>query len=466
MNVMHAPDIPDSVEWLNVTGPIEMDDLCGDYDLVLIGFWNQVDRPSWSLLEDLVSFSQECKDEICALAVHRPILSNTGSLRMNRFPEWIADRIVLGEDRNRELSRAYHVEATPALAIVNSEGNIVALLSGKMNRDRVFRAIERVLEQMDQTSKPSRRVLQRKLSGDQTSPYSIAVDGVSGQVAFTDPLSNRVVILTSDGKQLYEIGGETPGNETGNFEAARFRIPGGLLFHEGTLMVCDSANHTLKGIDRDTETVFTIAKSTSDRSFQWPMDLTVFDDQFWVTLAGSDQIARIERFEDSEVTFVGSGARGTDDGGPNEMTMAHPAGITHGDEKIYFVDTLSGSLRCYHPREQWGETLIQTGLFQGGNQVGAGEEAQLNSPVDLYYRDPFLYLVDQYNQQIKRYDPEVDEVETWLEREDFQTKDQSGFQSPAGITGRTDQLWLSDPASGRILGVDAEKWESSVFWEA
>lgn len=74
------------------------------------------------------------------------------------------------------------------------------------------------------------------------------------------------------------------------------------------------------------------------------------------------------------------------------------------EEKLYFVDSETSSIRYADLEEHKVHTLIGKGLFYFGNKVGSFENTMLQHPLDLKYKNNTLYIADTYNNRIVKAD--------------------------------------------------------------
>lgn len=143
--------------------------------------------------------------------------------------------------------------------------------------------------------------------------------GLGGEIYVSDALNHRIRVILTGGTVETLAGGGPPGLGGGGFadgrgDAARFRLPGGLLMHSnGLLYVVDKDNHRIRTITVDGE-VRTLAGSGTEGGLDGPAAIATFafpvaiaesgNGSAYVTQHGARAIRRID--SDGTVSTVWS----------------------------------------------------------------------------------------------------------------------------------------------------------------
>ncbi len=189
----------------------------------------------------------------------------------------------------------------------------------------------------------------------------------------------------------------------------------------------------------------------------------------------NQRIRRIDGATTVVSTVAGDGVVGFDgdDGPPLDASMRQPTGtnpppggsvVLDSQGRIYFTDVLNHRVR----RVDLGANVIVTVVGDGtpgfGGDGGAGTSASLNNPRDLEFGpDGLLYIADELNNRVRRFDPATGIVTTVV---GVGTAGFSGDGGPAGAaqlnrpTGlafdENDWLYIADQYNHRIRRVNME----------
>ena len=201
-------------------------------------------------------------------------------------------------------------------------------------------------------------------------PTGIVID-YDGTIIFADTNNNKIKGIDGN-NNVFTIAGnrntgdqDGPGDQDGSDDQdgpgdqARFNAPRGVAIKsDGTIIVADTFNNKIKGIDRNNN-VFTITGTTergdqdghvNEARFSRPYDVIVDPDD---TIILSDlfnlKIKAIDRY-DNVFTIAGTGERGDKDGLGHEATFNNPYGISIDfDGTIIVADTDNNKIKAIRP---------------------------------------------------------------------------------------------------------------------
>ena len=239
-------------------------------------------------------------------------------------------------------------------------------------------------------------------------PYGIAIKD-DGTIIVVDSCNHKIRGIDLD-RNVYTIAGtgeigykDGPGNE------ATFHYPRGITIkNDGTIIVADTSNHKIRGIDPKGN-VFTIAGTGKVRDKDGPGNEATFsiprgiairnDGTIIVADSGNHKIRGID-LNGNVYTIAGTRERGDKDGSGNEATFRYPRGIAiQNDETIIVADTDNHKIRGIDPN---GNVFTIAGTKEPGDKDGSGNEATFNHPCGIAIRnDGTIIVSDIRNHKIR-----------------------------------------------------------------
>jgi hypothetical protein len=273
-----------------------------------------------------------------------------------------------------------------------------------------------------------------------------------------DSAHHSLARLSADGEKLVQrIGSGQRGLTDGPAAAAQFSEPAGLLRLPTDvaervgydLVVADTVNHALRGIDSTTWTVSTVAGTgaqwmqgnpthgvATEVALSSPWDLAWYEGAVVVAMAGVHRLDRFDPVEKTMAPYAGTTQEGLVDGPAARAWLAQPSGLqTSADgQTLWFVDSETSALRRL--RNGVVHTEVGRGLFDFGHVDGSASDALLQHPLGLTeLPDGSLAVADTYNGAIRRYDPTTAQVSTLA----------------TGLTEPSDVIVLTDEGSAPVL---------------
>jgi thiol-disulfide isomerase/thioredoxin len=257
--------------WLNTGGrQLVLADLRGK--IVLLDFWTFCCINCLHVLDELRPLEEEYSDVLVVIGVHSPKFEH------ERDPEALAAAVerygvthpVL-DDPELITWQQYTARAWPTLSVVDPEGYLVATMAGEGHAEGLFRLIDELIERHE-----AKGTLHR---GD--GPYvppqqpnttlrypGKAVPTPAGTILVSDSAQHSIVELAADGETVERrIGSGRRGRTDGPPGEAEFSEPQGMCFlppHTAEiagydLVVADTVNHLLRGVRLADGTVTTVA---------------------------------------------------------------------------------------------------------------------------------------------------------------------------------------------------------------
>lgn len=483
-----APSLDGGKAWLNTSGEITMKDLRGK--VVLLDFWTYCCINCMHVLPDLAYLEKKFEKELVVIGVHSAKFDNekdSENIRRAILRYEIAHPVI--NDANMTVWRKFQVRSWPTLALIDPEGNYIGYASGEGNRDRLEEVIEKVIAYhkakgtLDETPVRFDLESQKAIATPLRFPGKILADEAGQRLFISDSNHNRIVITDLTGQVQTVIGSGAIGNQDGSFEEARFDHPQGMDLDGNLLYVADTENHTIRLVDLEKKTVSTIAGTgvqareripggkPLETPIASPWDVKKVDGKLFIAMAGPHQIWVLEGPESIHV-YAGSGHEDILNGSLSESALAQPSGITTDGKFLYVVDSEGSAVRQV-PLKADGEVTTIVGssdlpqgrcLFEFGDIDGIGDDARLQHPLGIAYRDGKLYVADSYNHKIKVVDIAKKSSKTFLGTGSAGTKDDPvELSEPAGLSFAGDNLYIADTNNHQIRVYDMKTKKTSIL---
>ncbi len=425
--------------WLNTGGrELTLADLRGK--IVVADFWTFCCINCLHVLDELRPIEKKYADVLVVIGVHSPKFEH------EKDPEALAAAVerygvhhpVL-DDPELDMWQQYAARAWPTLAVIDPEGYVVATMAGEGHAEGLARLIDELI-----ATHEAKGTLHR---GD--GPYvppaepqttlrfpGKAVALPDGGLLVSDSARHRVVELAADGETVVRtIGTGGRGRADGVADAATFSEPQGLCLlppHVAEvagydLVVADTVNHLLRGVQLATGEVVTVAgtgrqwRSTVDDhahdalsvDLSSPWDLAWYDDKLVIAMAGIHQLWWFDPIKRTAGMYAGTTVEALRDGPLAEAWLAQPSGLSVSADgvRLWFADSETSAVR-YVENGVMG-TAVGQGLFDFGHVDGPAAQALLQHPLGVCaLPDGSVLIADTYNGAVRRYDPTTDRVAT------------------------------------------------------
>jgi hypothetical protein len=258
---------------------------------------------------------------------------------------------------------------------------------------------------------------------------------------------HSVVIFDRRGTVRQVIGCGEPAWEDGYQSEARFRLPRGVLFSEGILIIADTGNHCVRAMDAAVGVVRTVAGTGRPAhpagpagpghraGLAFPWGLAVSGGTIWITLAGAHQVWALDPGRVRLEPVAGKGERGSADGPGPSAQFDQPAGMCVAGEIAYVCDSLGRRIRSIEPQRRMG---VSTRRWRG---------EPLRFPVAICANGGKLFVADAGADAVFEYNPRSDDAR----RIPLEPGVLSG---PSGVCVWQDALVVADTRHHRLLRVD------------
>ena len=185
-------------------------------------------------------------------------------------------------------------------------------------------------------------------------PCNIAVRD-DGTIIVSDWVNHKIIDIDPDGNVYIIAGTGKKGDKDGPGNEATFFHPAGIAIrNDGTIIVVDRYNHKIRGIDLKGN-VFTIAGKGEEEDedgpgneamFSYPHGIAIKNDGTIIVADTWNNKIRGIDLDGNVYTIAGTGEKGDKDGPGNEATFYHPQGIAiKVDGTIIVSDTGNDKIR-------------------------------------------------------------------------------------------------------------------------
>ncbi|WP_431780649.1 NHL domain-containing thioredoxin family protein [Streptomyces chumphonensis] len=427
---VRAPELVGKGGWLNTGGEdLTLADLRGR--IVLLDFWTFCCVNCLHVLDELRELEEKHRDTLVIVGVHSPKFAHEAEHRavVDAVERYGVAHPVL-DDPELATWKQYAVRAWPTLVVIDPEGYVVAQHAGEGHAH----AIAALVAELE--AEHAAKGTLRRGEGPYVPPEPVATDlrfpGKAlalpgGGFLVSDSTRHALVELAPDGESVVRrIGTGERGLVDGQADVARFSEPQGLaLLPGGEVVVADTVNHALRGLDLATGEVRTLAGTggqwwqgsatggpAREVALSSPWDVAWFGGRLWIAMAGVHQLWTYDPEAGVVEAAAGTTNEGLVDGPAAEAWFAQPSGLAATAERLWIADSETSALR-WLDRDGVVHTAVGAGLFDFGHRDGPAGQALLQHPLGVTaLPDGSVAVSDTYNHALRRYDPATDEVST------------------------------------------------------
>ncbi|WP_209324288.1 NHL domain-containing thioredoxin family protein [Brevibacterium renqingii] len=439
--------------WMNSGGKdLTLAELRGK--VVLLDFWTFCCINCLHVLDELRPLEEKYAKELVIIGVHSPKFEFERTVEAvdQAVERYQVEHLVL-DDPDLVTWQAYTARAWPTLAVIDPEGYLVATMSGEGHAAGLTEIIEGLI------AEHSAKGTLHSGDGPYVPPPAPETDLFypgkatrlpSGHLLVADSGHHSLVEYDADGTTIIRrIGTGVRGFSDGGFAAASFSEPGGITVLPDDLarqvgyqlVVADTVNHALRGIDLGSETVTTIAGTGEQHmvgaidnvrgkhgelgrydgpgldvklSSPWDVVFVPATAEVVVAMAGNHTIWSFRPQEGTIRLLSGTMNEGLTDGGGEYAWYAQSSGLDlTPDGQVLVADSETSAIRRLDPATGEVTTLLGVGLFDFGFRDGPAAEARLQHPLGVRsLPDGSIAIADTYNGAIRRFDPTTAEVTT------------------------------------------------------
>jgi len=299
-------------------------------------------------------------------------------------------------------------------------------------------------------------------------PFGIDFDS-DGNMIIVELAGGRVHRLAANG-ELTQIAGDGSEGYTGDGGTAAKATFKGMhnvaVTPNGDIYIADTWNNCIRKIDKASGNISTIA-GTGEAGFSGdggPATKAKFDYVMCITLnAANDKLyvadlknlrIRLVDLKNGIVTTIaGNGQQGVplDGALAAESPLIDPRAVTVDSRgQVYVLERGGHALRVVSTD---GKIRTVAGTGKSGFQDGAALESQLAAPKHLCVdNEENVYIADEGNHAIRKYDPRLQTITTVLGR--GQGQPAVKLNRPHGVCIEKGKLYVVDSENNRILRID------------
>lgn len=446
---------------------------------LLLDFWTLCCVNCHHVLAELRELESTYADVLTVVGVHSPKfehekLADTVLQAIHRHE--IAHPVL--NDPDMTTWQAYGVRAWPTLVLVDPEGSIVATYSGEGHGHAIDALLSDLIPHYEARNtllrgqgvyvpveRPQGVFLQPGKVETIPDHYQHFFAGATLLVSNSAAHRLDAIHHSAPDTIVWSAGAGVRGLADGAVDQASFSEPYGVAWvgqdHATTLgyhlVVADTANHLLRGINLESGVVSTLAgtgrqwmqleKTTGparEISLTTPWDVIVDGTTAIIAMAGDHRLWQCDLAAHEVSIFAGTSNEGLVDGNLSDAWFAQPSGLSGTADNFWVVDAETSAIR----RIAGGQvtTVVGAGLYDFGHVDGPGNQALLQHPLgSVVLPDGSLAIADSYNGAIRRYNPATNQVTT-LHR---------GLREPSDIAlvreGDTVKIAVAEASANRIV---------------
>ncbi|HVF34813.1 MAG TPA: thioredoxin-like domain-containing protein [Candidatus Saccharimonadia bacterium] len=456
-----APAFPETVAWVNMRAPLELEALRGR--VVLLYFWTYSNIHCIQSLADIKYLESKYRDKLAIVGVHAPKFAQERvAANVMRAVNRNYVRHPVASDSGFLLWQLYGADAWPTYVVIDPAGRIAGRFAGEGRRAELDALVSRLAAEIDhQGEAPPALQTTARAEPKTALRFPGKVLATADRLYVSDTGHNRVLECTHEGRVLRQFGSGNTGFWDGRGTDAGFCEPQGLALAGTSLFVADAGNHSVRRVTLSTgETQTFLGTGVQGRArpdatdplavpLSSPWELCVSVDRLYVTLAGQHQIGVLDLGRLVYSVFAGSGHAGLVDGPVGEASFAKPLGIVQHAQTIYVADADSSSLRAIKLFDRSVRTVAGKGLHEFGDSVGPGpEDLVLQHPSALALEPQLseLWIADSYNGTLKM-----------LALRGGASRAFTGdyrFHEPGGLSVAAGAVWVANTNAHEIVRID------------
>lgn len=441
-------------KWLNTERPLTTDDFAGR--AVLLDFWTYGCINCMQIIPDLEHLEKTFGNKLVIVGVHSAkFQGEKGDDRILSAAKRFGLKHPVFNDADFAVWDAYGVKAWPTQILLGANGAEVGRYLGEGHRAEIEKDIA-ALNIADQTS----AIPLETETVSSTLSFPARIKASKQVLLIADTGHNQILMTDKKGKIIDRIGSGQKALKDGDYKTASFNQPRGFLAAGDKIYVADTGNHALREINIGTRQVTTlIGDGTRGKKGKLasPWDVAELDGDLVIANAGTHQLLSYDISDQKLSVLAGSGREALTDGKADKAALAQPSALAVDGDVLYFVDAESSALRKLEDGDV--KTLIGTGLFDFGLKDGKYPEARLQHPQGLAVTDENILIADTYNNVIRVFNKETEELSVLKVAGDM-------LNEPGDVFVMNGQVYVADTNNNQIRTFNIVDEKASDFKNA
>lgn len=458
-----APELAESLEWVN-SAPRSLRQQRGR--VVLLAFWSAGSVYCHNLLDDLRNVLGKHADGVSVFGIHTPKFDAERSpKRLLKAVNRLGVRFPVAHDPSFITWQHYSVRAWPSVAVIDTQGRLIEIVSGDLLRDGLDSVVTRLL---DEAGTDGHRLFETGHAALKPEPrlplaFPMGLAVTQNHLYVSDTAHHRILECGHDGRILRQFGSGNPGFLDGGSAECSFQAPRGITMIKDTLYVADTGNHALRRVrllDGDVDTLAgnghagsptgEMQSLPSDMALNAPWDLAGAFDKLYLAMPGLQQVWEFDLGRRSLKPVAGSGRLALVDGVGSNAGFAQPSGLALVQQTLYVADSAGSAIRSVHLANGAVQTLVGHSPFDFGDQDGTRSAARLQYPLALALdpRSPLLWIADAYNDSLKMLRLGGGD----LRRYELNYR----LHEPGALAASPGVLWVANSSAHEILRIDLD----------
>jgi thiol-disulfide isomerase/thioredoxin len=457
-----APELPDTLEWINTEKPVKLADCRGK--IILLDFWTAGSINCMHMLADLRFLRNKYRDNLVVIGIHSPKFPHEMNARsVKNSVSRLHIKHPVAHDKNKRVCKKYGIKAWPSIVLIDALGQVIGKLSGEGRRRQLDELIQKYIIIAEQKRVLNAVPFSCKISQVATSVlnYPGKILATPSHVYISDSGHNRILEINHHGRITKIFGSGGAGLLDGMGNEAAFNNPQGLVLANGSLYVADSGNHAIRRINLHSREILTVAgdgyqgsltkqmaTDPAGISLCSPWDISYQNGILYIAMAGTHQLWMLDLTDNRLSKFSGSGSLDLTDGKAEEAAFAQPFGLAIDEYKIYTCDAESSAIRLVRLPGGQVSTLVGRDLVTSGDCDGGWKQALLQHPqsIALDRAKQLLYVADTYNNKIKMINLKLNSI--------FSLDIDGNLDEPGGICLYDNILWVANTNAHEILKIN------------
>lgn len=422
--------------WIGTGGRrLSLSDFAGRF--LLLDFWTLCCVNCHHVLAELRPIEAEFADLLTVVGVHSPKFEfekDANAIRSAVQRHGVEHPVL--NDPEMATWQAYGVRGWPTLVLVDPIGEIVGTWSGEGHGHAITATITELIPAYESRGELVRGEghFQADVTRDSVYVQPGKIEALdSGRILISDSGNHSLAIATfaEPNSPIQRIGSGKRGFADGSFTEAQFNEPYGVVVLPPDIaakighhvVVADTVNHALRGINFDTQQVSTLAGtgeqwrpgdldhgSALETALSTPWDVEFRDGLIYIAMAGEHRIWFFDPVLGTVGIAAGTTHEGLVDGPSDQAWFAQPSALVNSPQGIWILDSETSSLRTLQSNVV--ATSIGTGLFNFGHIDGPANNARLQHPLGITTDGEVVYIADTYNGAIRMFNPSTGVVST------------------------------------------------------